>query len=100
MSAEKEIDRLEREINAKAGGSNRSAPSGGTAPLASDNSGKPGKKGRNDSVLLVIGLLLFFSVVLPVAGKLKPEQVTALSAGSMGGAAGIAVGFGLGRGKH
>lgn len=108
MSAEKEIERLEREINAKAGGSSgggsgSSSGSGGTGrsgPLASDNNGNPPKKGGGDSVLLAIGVLVFFSVVLPMAGKLKPDQVTALSAGAMGSAAGIAVGFVLGRSKR
>lgn len=97
MSADRDIDRLEREINAKASGADGS---GGSEALASDTRGKPAKKGGGDSVLLMIGLLVLFSVVLPIADKLKPEQVTALSAGAMGGAAGIAVGFVLGRSKR
>ena len=99
MSAEKEIERLEREINAKAAGSSGSSGSGGSGPPTSGNRGKPDKKGGGENVLLVIGLLVFFSVVLPIAGKLKPEQVTALSAGAMGGAAGTALGFVLGRSR-
>lgn len=62
MSADKEIERLEREIEAKAGGSGRSSGSGDSEPLVSTKKGKPVKKGGDKSVLLVIGILVFFSV--------------------------------------
>ena len=74
--------------------------SGRERPLSSGDTSKLSLKRGSDGVLLCIGLLVFFSLLLPLAERLKPEQVTALSAGAMGGAAGVALGFVLGRDKR
>lgn len=99
MTADKELERLEREINAKAAGLDTPG-SAREGSLSSGDTSKPSLKRGSDGVLLCIGLLVFFSLLLPLAERLKPEQVTALSAGAMGGAAGVALGFVLGRGKR
>ena len=98
MSAEKEIDRLEREINAKTASNGGQGKSGPPAPPSGNS--KPPKKGSADSALAVVGLLVSIAVLLPVAGRLTYAQRLALSSGAAGAAGGVAVGFLLGRRRN
>ena len=98
MSAEKEIDRLEREINAKAaggGGQGRSGP-----PRTTGGNSTPGRPRGGDTPLALVGILIAVAVLLPAAGRLTYDQRLALSAGAAGGAIGVAVGYVLGRRKR
>ncbi|WP_115019388.1 hypothetical protein [Synechococcus sp. UW140] len=103
MSAEKEIDRLEREINQASG------HGGGTdkpGSLLSGGDGQPPKKRgvrqqsggrRGNTVLVLVSALLFLGLVLPVAKRIGQSHIDALSNAAVGAAIGLAVGFGLGR---
>ena len=97
MSAEKEIDRLEREINQASG------HGGGTdkpGSLLSGGDGQPPKmRGgrRGNTVLVLVSALLFLGLVLPVAKRIGQSHIDALSNAAVGAAIGLAVGFGLGR---
>ena len=74
MSAEKEIDRLEREINAMATGGGGLGKPGPPKPPGGSN--KPSKPG-GDAPLALIGILIAISVLLPAAGlhlKLSPSS--------------------------
>ena len=96
MSAEKEIDRLEREINAKAGGGGqgRSGP-----PTTTGGNSTPGWPRSSDTPVALVGILIAVAVLLPAAGRLTTDQRLALSAGAAGAAGGVAVGYWLGRRK-
>ena len=97
MSAEKEIDRLEREINQASG------HGGGTdkpGSLLSGGDGQPPKmRGgrRGNTVLVLVSALLFLGLVLPVAKRIGQSHIDALSNAAVGAAIGLTVGFGLGR---
>lgn len=98
MSAEKEIDRLEREMNAEAagdGGQGKSGPQ--TSP---GGNSQPSRPGVRDTPLALVGILVAVAVLLPAAGRLSRDQVQALSAGTAGAAVGVAVGYALGRRKR
>lgn len=60
---------------------------------------KPKKSSNKslDAVLVGAGLLVVMTVAINAASKLRPSQITALSAGSIGGAAGLVVGYLIGR---
>ena len=98
MSAEKEIDRLEREINAKAAGNGGQGNSG--PPSGPRGSSEPSKSGGRDTPLAVVGILIAVAVLLPAAGRLNDEQRLALSSGAAGAAVGVTVGYSLGRRKR
>mgnify|MGYP001186587203 FL=1 len=97
MSAEKEIDRLEREINQASG------HGGGTdkpGSLLSGGDGQPPKmRGgrRGNTVLVLVSALLFLGLVLPIAKRMGQCHIDALSNAAVGAAIGLTVGFGLGR---
>ena len=58
------------------------------------------KKSENksfDAVLVCAGLLVAMTIAINAASKLRPSQITALTAGSIGGAAGLVVGYLVGR---
>lgn len=95
MSAEKEIDRLEREINAKAAGDGGQGKSG--PPSEPGGESKPSRPGGRYTPLALAGILIAIVVLLPAAERLSPEHVRALSAGAAGAAAGVVVGYAIGR---
>ena len=105
MSAEKEIERLEREINAKAAensGQGKSAPPPGprgSSPSAPGGNNPPSRSGGCTTPLALVGILIAVAVLLPAAGRLSRDQFRSLSAGAAGAAVGVAVGYGLGRRK-
>ena len=97
MSAEKEIDRLEREINQASGdGGGKDKP----GSLLSGGDGQPPKKRgvrRGNTMLVLVSALLFVGLVLPVAKQMGQSHIDALSNAAVGAAIGLAVGFALGR---
>ena len=98
MSGEKEIDRLEREINAKAGSDGQQGKSG--PPSSPGGSSQPSRPGGRDTPLALVGILIAVAVLLPAAGSLNDDQRLALSFGAAGAAVGVAVGYALGRRKR
>ena len=98
MSADKEIDRLEREINAKAGGDGGQGKSG--PPSSPGGNSQPSRPGGRDTPLALVGILIAVAVLLPAAGRLSRDQVRSLSAGAAGAAVGVAVGYSLERRKR
>ena len=97
MSAEDDLKRIERELDAKTasnGGQGKSGP-----PSPPSGKGKPTKRGA-DTPVAFIGILIAVAVLLPAAGRLTEDQRLALSSGAAGAAGGVAVGFVLGRKRH
>lgn len=97
MTAEDDLKRIERQLDAKTandGGQSKSGP-----PIPPSGNGKPAKK-PGDTPIAFIGILLAIAVLLPAAGRLTPDQRLALSSGAAGAAAGVAVGFLLGRRRN
>ena len=96
-SPEKEINRIEKELDA-------TNPPGGLPPKKrggagrgiGGQAGKPGNKSL-DAVLVTALLLFVVSAALVLAGRLKPEERMQLTAGSIGGAVGLLIGYGVGR---
>ena len=99
-SPEQEINRIERELDAikppgglppfKPGGGGRGrGGSGGQA-------GKPSNKSL-DAVLVTALLLFVVSAALVFAGRLTNNQRMQLTAGSVGAAVGLLIGYGVGR---
>ena len=88
--AQKELERIEQELNAKA------APRPEESRLARINRKQP----HLDAVLIGVVVLLAASFLLPIIKSLKNEKIDSLSAGTLGGAIGLAVGYGIGRIKQ
>ena len=93
---EKEINRIERELDAI-------NPPAGTRPIRRGGptgggpTGKPEKSKSLDAVLVAAVLLFAISAALVIAGQLRPNQRMQLTAGSIGGAVGLLVGYGVGK---
>ena len=93
---EKEINRIERELDAI-------NPPVGKPPIRradTTGGGMTGKSENNKSLdaVLVAALLLFaVSAATVFAGRLSPNQRIQLTAGSIGGAVGLLVGYGVGK---
>ena len=85
--AQKELERIERELNAKA------APPAEESRIARVNRKQP----HLDAVLIGVVALLTASFLLPIIKSLNNENIDSLSAGTLGGAIGLAVGYGIGR---
>ena len=99
-SSEKEINRIERELDAinppegpppvkrGRGGSGRGGRGG--------QAGKPSNKSL-DAVLVTVLVLFVVSAALVFAGRLTENQRMQLTAGSVGAAVGLLIGYGVGR---
>ena len=94
--AEQELNRIERELDAN-------EPPGGKPP-AKRGGGQGGEehRGKSDNrsldAVLVTALLLFVvAAALVFAGLLSSTQRMQLTAGSVGGAVGLLLGYGVGR---
>ena len=99
--AEQELNRIERELDAN-------EPPGGKPP-AKRGGGQGGEeqreksdRGKSDTrsldAVLVTALLLFVvAAALVFAGRLSSTQRMQLTAGSIGGAVGLLLGYGVGR---
>ena len=91
--AEQEINRIERELDAK-------SPPPGKPPASQANSESKISSQKNQSVdvvLIGVVLLLGIGATFAVGESLTRTQKTQLSAGAIGAAAGLAVGYGVGR---
>ena len=95
-SAEKEINRIERDLDAP-------NPPSGKPPVkrGAGDAGKPQKPetaNRSLDAVLVTAVLLFVvSAATVFAGQLSQDQRKQLTAGSIGGAVGLLAGYGVGR---
>ena len=85
--AQKELERIEQELNTKA------APPADESRIARVNRKQP----HLDAVLIGVVALLAASFLLPIIKSLNNENIDSLSAGTLGGAIGLAVGYGIGR---
>jgi hypothetical protein len=87
--AQKELERIEQELNATA------SPPMEEGRVARVNSKQP----HLDAVLLGVVALLAASFLLPIIKSLNNENIDSLSAGSLGAAIGLAVGYVTGRSR-
>ena len=85
--AQKELERIDQELNANA------APPADESRIARVNRKQP----HLDAVLIGVVALLAASFLLPIIKSLNNENIDSLSAGTLGGAIGLAVGYGIGR---
>ena len=90
--AEEEINRIERELDAN-------NPPGGKPPVkrGDGQTGPPNTDRSFDAVLVAAVLLFVVAAALVFAGRLSPNQRMQLTAGSVGGAVGLLLGYGVGR---
>jgi hypothetical protein len=91
--AEQEINRIEQELDAK-------SPPPGKPPVSQANSEGKISSQKNqslDAVLIGVVLLLGIGATFALGESLTRTQKTQLSAGAIGAAAGLAVGYGVGR---
>ena len=94
--AEQELNRTERELDAN------ETPRG-KPPVKRDGGqgggGQNGKSGNRslDTVLVTALMLFVVAAALVFAGRLSPTQWMQLTAGSVGGAVGLLLGYGVGR---
>ena len=94
--AEKELERIERELDS-------SPPSGKPPVKRGGKSGSPDEPSKNkhlDAVVVGAVLLAAIAFITLLGESLSPKQKTQLTAASMGGAAGLLVGYGVGRIKR
>ncbi len=97
--AEQEINRIERELDAN-------EPPGGKPPVkrggGQGGGGQTGKSGNRslDAMLVKAVLLLVVATALVFAGRLSLTQRMQLTTGSVGGAVGLLLGYGVGMLKH
>jgi len=89
-NAEKELHRIEQELNAKA------EPPASESRVAKINRSQP----HLDAVLVGAVLLAAIGFITVVGESLSPKQKTQLSSGAIGGAVGLLVGYGIGRIKR
>ena len=89
--AEQEINRIERELDAN-------EPPGGKPPVKRGG-GQSGKSANRslDAVLVTALLLFVVAAALVFAGRFSSTQRMQLTAGSVGGAVGLLLGYGVGR---
>ena len=93
--AHEEINRIERELDAK-------SPPQGKPPAKQRGSGKnensdAGKNQSMDAVMIGVVMLLGIAVTFALGERLSSTQKTQLGAGAVGAAAGLAIGYGIGR---
>ena len=84
---QKELERIEQEM------STRAAPPVEESRIAMVNRKQP----HLDAVLIGVVALLAASFLLPIIKSLNNENIDSLSAGTLGSAIGLAVGYGIGR---
>ena len=82
-----EINRIERELDSAAAGKLKKHQS----------TGKTAKHQSIDAVVATSGLLVVVAIAIVFGGRLNITQRAALTGGVLGAAAGLLVGYGLGR---
>ena len=98
--AAQHINRIERELDAKGQLPIQPPKSQSGNGLNSDHGGAPPKHHHLNAVVVGAVLLAGIGLTFWVGEKLSPRQKTQLSAGTIGGAAGLLIGYGIGRIKH
>ena len=89
--AEQELNRIERELDA-------TNPPRGKPPVKRGGGGGGKSGNRSLDAVLVTALLLFVvAAALVFVGRLSPTQRMQLTAGSVGGAVGLLLGYGVGK---
>ena len=93
--AYEEIKRLESELDSK-------SPPPGKPPAKQRGFGRNGKSdnGKNqsiDAVLIGVVMLLGIAATVAIGERLNSTQKIQLGAGAVGAAAGLAIGYGVGR---
>ena len=93
--AHEEINRIERELDAK-------SPPPGKPPAKQRGSGSNDKSdaGKNqsmDAVMIGVVMLLGIATTFALEERLNSTQKTQLGAGAVGAAAGLSIGYGVGR---
>ena len=84
----KDIDRLQREMDE----ARTDAANAGKGEVE-----KATKHQSLDAVVTGAGMLLVLGLAMGFASRLSPQQVTSLTAGSVGASAGLVVGYAVGR---
>lgn len=90
--AEKALERIERELDAKPPAK---PPKDGK--LTAGGAEKPSKHSSLDAVLVGAVLLAAIGLITVLGERLNERQKIQLSAGSIGGAIGLLIGYGIGR---
>ena len=91
-SAEQQINRIERELDAKASPTAKPVKKKQDAPEKEDESSK-----SLDVILVSAVLLIGVSTAFFAADRMSRDQRIQWTAGSIGGAVGLLVGYGVGR---
>ena len=95
IDPKKDIDRLQREIDDVRTDADRASKEASPKPLLY----RPQNLGL-DAVLIGAGMLVVLGLSVSLASQLTKDKVTALTAGSIGGAGGLVIGYGIGRKKQ
>jgi hypothetical protein len=97
MSAADELKRLEREIERRAKGTTEPKAQGpGAPPRLPAASGKP-PRDSFDLILVLAAGLVIMGIAVNTVRKMPDEQAKSLRDGMIGGAAGLAAGYAVGR---
>ena len=94
-AAEREIERIERELDAK--NSLSVKPPARQAHSGGDGGDGSRKNQSMDAVLIGVVFLLGIGATFALGERLTTTQRTQLSSAAVGAAAGLAVGYGVGR---
>ena len=92
--AEKELNRIERELDAKEQPPGK--PPAKQGGWVGSNDGKP-KNHALDAVVVVVLLLLCIGATFLVGENLNPRKKTQLSSGAIGAAIGLLAGYSVGK---
>ena len=95
--AAKELERIERELDTKA---SEGKPTAKPPSKSGVNAGSPDRSAKHfhlDAVIVGAVLLAAISIITMLGESLSPKQRTQLTAASMGGAAGLLIGYCVGR---
>ena len=96
--AAKELERIERELDTKASeGKPTAKPPSKSGVNAGTPPDRPAKHFHLDAVIVGAVLLAAISIITMLGESLSPKQRTQLTAASMGGAAGLLIGYCVGR---
>ena len=94
--AEQELNRIERELDANEPPEGKPPAKRGGGQRGEEQRGKSGNRSL-DAVLVTALLLFVVAAALVFAGLLSSTQRMQLTAGSVGGAVGLLLGYGVGR---
>lgn len=93
--AHEEINRIERELDAKSPPPGK--PQARQRGSGSNEKNNAGKNQSMDAVMIGVVMLLGIAATFALGERLNSTQKTQLGAGAVGAAAGLAIGYGVGR---